>query len=196
MGRGGQGGGVELRAVELSGETWPAFAELVERNNGVYGGCWCVGWHLEKKVKLDRRAEKERLVRSDQAHAALVLDSDGLAHGWCQWGPTAELPGIKHRRVYDTDPPPPPDYRIGCIFVDKSHRGQGIARAALVGALEQIAARGGGTVEAISEVTDGRVAQGRFLFTATAELMEEHGFMRVRQVGKHAWVLTRYVEAS
>jgi hypothetical protein len=40
----------------------------------------------------------------------------------------AELPGIKHKREYDKDPPPPPDWRITCLFVDKKHRGQGIER--------------------------------------------------------------------
>ncbi|MEI2810772.1 MAG: GNAT family N-acetyltransferase [Nocardioides sp.] len=182
--------------VELGAETWPEFAELVERNNGIYGGCWCIGWHLDQKLALDYRTEKERLVRSGQAHAALVLDEAGVAQGWCQWGPPQELPGIKHRRAYLTDPPPVPDFRIGCIFVDKSHRGAGIARAALEGALAQIAAQGGGRVEAISEVTDGRVAHGRFLFTATVELFEDLGFTRIRQVGKHAWIVSRVVAAA
>jgi GNAT superfamily N-acetyltransferase len=75
--------------------------------------------------------------------------------------------------------------------VDKKHRGQGVARAALEGALDQIAAAGGGLVEAISEVTAGREAPGRFLFSATVELFEEYGFSRGRQVGKHAWVVSR-----
>jgi hypothetical protein len=26
--------------------TWPAFARLVEANNGVWGGCWCAGFHV------------------------------------------------------------------------------------------------------------------------------------------------------
>ncbi len=73
-------------------------------------------------------------------------------------------------------------------------RSQGIARAALKGALDQIARRGGGLVEAISEVTTGREAQGRFLFSATVELFEDHGFTRGRQVGKHAWIVTRSVD--
>ncbi len=25
----------------LDASTWDAFAELVERNNGIFGGCWC-----------------------------------------------------------------------------------------------------------------------------------------------------------
>ena len=102
------------------------------------------------------------------------------------YGSPEELPGIKHRREYDKDAPPPPDWRITCFFVDKKHRGQGISRAALEGALDQIAQLGGGRVEAISEVTAGRQAQGRFLFSATAELFDENGFARIRQVGKHA----------
>ena len=82
------------------------------------------------------------------------------------------------------------------MFVDRKHRGQGVARAALEGALHQIAQAGGGLVEAISEVTTGREAPGRFLFTATVELFEELGFTRVRQVGKHAWIVSRTLEPA
>jgi len=183
--------------AELSPASWDAFAELVERNNGIFGGCWCIGFHLTSRHQYDdHRAAKEELVRTDRAHAALVFDQDGLAQGWCQYGSPEELPGIKHRRRYDQDPPPLPDWRITCFWVDKKHRGQGIARAALGGALEQIARRGGGLVEAISEVTVGRNAQGRFLFSATVELFEDHGFTRVRQVGKHAWIVSRRLEPA
>lgn len=185
-------GTFSVRALDAS--TWDIFAELVERNNGIYGGCWCIGYHPEcGRRDLDYRAVKEERVRAGRAHHALVVDENGLAQGWCQWGDTEELSGIKHRREYDKDPPPLPDFRITCIFVDKKHRGQGIARLAVEGALEQIAGQGGGLVEAISEVTAGREAQGRFLFSATVELLEEYGFRRVRQVGKHAWIVNTYV---
>lgn len=130
---------------------------------------------------------------SGRAHAALVLDEDGLAQGWAQWGDPDELAGIKHKRAYDREPPVVPDWRITCVFVDKRHRGRGIARAAVEGAIEQIAERGGGVVEAISEVTDGRTAHGRFLFSATVELFEDLGFERIRQVGKHAWIVSRQI---
>jgi hypothetical protein len=80
--------------------------------------------------------------------------------------------------------------------VDKKHRGQGIARAGLAGALDQIGRAGGGSVEAISEVTAGRAAVGRFLFSATVELFEQYGFSRVRQVGKHAWIVRTVIESG
>lgn len=43
------GGGPTMAytVAALDASTWPAFAELVERNNGVHGGCWCIGYHPE-----------------------------------------------------------------------------------------------------------------------------------------------------
>lgn len=181
----------------LDASTWDAFAELVERNNGIYGGCWCVAFHSayhEREIS-DNRALKEELVRTGHAHAALVFDERGSAQGWCQYGSTDELM-LRHRREYSKEPPPPACWRITCIFVDKRHRGEGIARAGLEGALAHIAAAGGGLVEAISETTAGREAQDRFLFSATVELFEQFGFARGRHVGKHAWVMSRDIHAA
>jgi hypothetical protein len=52
------------------------------------------------------------------------------------------------------------------------------------------------TAFAASEVTVGRQAPGRFLFSATVELFEQNGFTRVRQVGKHAWIVSRIVQPT
>jgi GNAT superfamily N-acetyltransferase len=183
----------------LDQTTWEAFAELVERNNGVFGGCWCMGGYAEGLSRTDagqNRANKRRRVDEGAAHAALVFDEQGRAQGWCQYGDPDELVRIKHRRAYEQEPPPRPDWRIQCFYVDRRHRGQGIARAALKGALEQIADLGGGRVEAISEVTTGRQAPGRFLFSATVELFEQYGFNRGRQLGKHAYLVSRFIKPA
>ena len=182
----------------LDAATWDAFAELVERNNGVFGGCWCMGYHPDdsRTDAAQNRAGKQSRVHEGRAHAALVFDGRGIAQGWCQYGSPEELPGIKHRREYSKEAPPRPDWRITCFYVDKRHRGQGVARAALEGALDQIAEAGGGLVEAIPEVTAGREAPGRFLFSATVELFEEYGFSRARQVGKHAWIVSKAVDPA
>ena len=180
----------------LEAATWDAFADLVERNNGIYGGCWCAPHHVEyERGVSDTRTLKERLVRSGRARAALVFDEEGDAQGWCQYG-VADSLDLKHGREYRKDPPPAAKWRIACVFVDKRHRGRGIARMALEGAIGQIADAGGGRVEAISETTRGREAQGRFLFSATVELFEDLGFTRVRQVGKHAWIVSRTVDST
>jgi hypothetical protein len=41
-----------------------------------------------------------------------------------------------------------------------------------------------------------REAPGHFQFSATVELFEDNGFTRVRQVGKHAWIMSRRVSGS
>lgn len=66
---------------------------------------------------------------------------------------------------------------------------------ALEGALRQIAAESGGLVEAISNVTEGRQAQGRFLFSGAVELLEDHAFRRTRQMGKHVRTANKHVSA-
>ena len=124
-----------------------------------------------------------------------MLDGAGSAQGWCQYGRKDELL-LKHRRGYDREPPADATWRIACLFVDKRQRGRGVARGALEGALAQIAAAGGGLVEAVSETTRDRKAQDRFLFSATVELFEDLEFTRIRQVGKHAWIVSRTVAAA
>lgn len=183
-----------IKPLDLS--TWGAFAELVERNNGIYGGCWCIVHHPEYRPGIsDPRTLKEQLVRAGHAHAALVFDEHGVAQGWCQYGLRDELT-LRHVQAYKKELPPPARWRINCIFVDKSYRGQGVARAGLEGALALISAAGGGLVEAISETVTGREAQGRFLFSATVELFEQYGFQRRRQVGKHAWIVSRDIDIA
>jgi hypothetical protein len=86
-----------LRARPLDETTWPDFAALVERHNGVWGGCWCMAFHA--KGDGQNRSEKERRVREGRAHAALVYDG-ATCVGWCQFGSPDELPRIKRRRAY------------------------------------------------------------------------------------------------
>ena len=70
----------------LEGTTWPDFADLAERHNGVWSGCWCLNFHEEGAPVIcqpeDRRRLKEARVRQGRAHAALVYE-DAMCVGWC-----------------------------------------------------------------------------------------------------------------
>ena len=46
------------------------------------------------------------------------------------------------------------------------------------------------------EDTSGRKAQGSFLFTGILGLFEDAGFTRERQLGKHAWLVSKRVGAG
>jgi GNAT superfamily N-acetyltransferase len=179
------------------------FAALVERHNGVWGGCWCMEFHAEGAERSARRSEmKACRVREGTAHAALVYAAcadaaagDATCIGWCQFGSPDELPRIKHKRAYEADLERLPDWRITCFFVDKAHRGQGVASAALEGALHQIARLGGGVVESYPENVAGRKVSSSFLHNGSVSLFERHGFARVRQLGKKHWVVARSIDA-
>ena len=179
----------------LDETTWDAFATLVEHNNGVFGGCWCIGFHPEGSDKettpaLNRRRKLER-VKEGKAHAALVFDGEDCL-GWCQFGAPAEVPRIKSRAAYEKGLSNPPDWRIACNFVGKGHRRRGVATAGLAGALDLIARLGGGTVEGYPEAADS-VPAG-FLFNGAPTTYERLGFERDRQIGKHRWVVAKRVK--
>ncbi len=186
------GSGYTIKALDES--SWDAFAGLVEANNGVFGGCWCMGFHPDdsREPALNRERKLAR-VRAGRAHAALVFDGDDCV-GWCQFGAPDEVPKIKNRAAYEKSLTTLPDWRIACNFVGKGHRRQGVATAALDGALDLIARLGGGKVEGYPEAA-GSVPAG-FLFNGALSTYEKLGFVRDRKIGKHRWVVTKVVEPT
>jgi GNAT superfamily N-acetyltransferase len=182
----------------LTRETWADFARLVEANNGVWGGCWCMGFHPEGVGKgttvSQNREAKQAHVRNETVRQVLVYDGDECV-GWCQYGPPVELPNIKNPKAYAKDLNEVPDWRIGCIFTGKGHRRNGVARAAVSGALDAIKAAGGGVVEAYPEQVEGREPQrGSYFHTGPTNLFEEFGFERDRRIAKWRWVMRLRVE--
>ena len=176
----------------LTADTWDAFADLAERHNGVWGGCWCTYFHTfqsEKTHTVDgNRALKEQRVREGGAHAALVFDGD-VAVGWCEYGPPAELPNIYHRKEYEQGLEQLPDYRLTCFFVDRAYRRQGVSEVALRGALDLIAQGGGGVVEAYPQDTAGKQITASFLYNGSRSLLERAGFSYSRPKGKNHCVM-------
>jgi len=188
----------------LTPETWPAWEALVAAHNGVWSGCWCVAFHerVPRPEGMDRpghaafnHALKAEMVEAGTTRSAVVFEGEE-AIGWAQFGRVAELPRIEHRREYEKGLPVagPPDWRIPCMFVGRGHRRQGVAEAALRGALEMIAAAGGGLVEGYPEDTAGRRATASFMWAGTVSMFERQGFARDRRIGKHHWVMRREIQ--
>lgn len=65
----------------LDASTWDAFARLLERNNGIFGGCWCMGYHPEGGQKgINRRAVKqERVATGSHVETAYLMRSPANA---------------------------------------------------------------------------------------------------------------------
>lgn len=180
----------------LEPATWSDFSALVERHNGVWGGCWCLEFHPEGGERdINRRSAKERRTHEGTTHAALVYDGEQCV-GWCQFGSRDELPRIKLKRAYHQGLEHLPDWRITCFFVDKAYRRRGVAAAALRGALQEISQLGGGMVESYPEDTTGRTVASSFLYNGSVAMFEKEGFERVRPIGKTHWVVSKLVNSA
>ncbi len=179
---------------ELGPETWPDFVRIVEKHNGVWGGCWCVAFHhptgKTTGTPAENRALKEMLVRAGQSHAALVYQGPEVV-GWCAFGPPSELPGRMSgfRRLGLALP----DWRIPCFFVDRDRRRSGVAKAALAGALRIIAAKGGGTVDGYPNALRGRTYSSSFLWGGTESMFAAAGFRVVGRLGPSKVVMRKAV---
>ncbi len=188
-----------LTAKPLTPDTWPAFARLVEKHNGIFGGCWCISFHLTgneaKHGAAAYRAMKQRLVKRGQAHAALVFDGP-TAVGWCQFGPTAELPNIRSKKIYEEGLRKRPDWRITCFFIDRERRGEGIASLALREATRSIAQLGGGTVEAYPEDYNRERTSNSFLCSGTLGMFEKAGFRKTRKIAMRRWVVAKRIRSA
>ena len=125
-----------LVARELSEATWPDFERLFTGGGG-WDFCGCMvfhrGHHLSRvdyptrrEAGVRNRAEHRDLVTGGRAHGILVYDGD-VPVGWCQFGPTAELPG----RLPPSAELDPARWRITCLVVARSHRRRGVSRVAV-----------------------------------------------------------------
>src|SRR5258708_21598716 len=109
----------------LTPDTWDDFAALVEANNGVWGGCWCIGFHPEGISKdstaAGNREAKLTHLNNGTIHQMLVY-RDGRCVGWCQYGPPAEVASIKNPKAYEKGLAELPDWRIGCLVTGPGAR--------------------------------------------------------------------------
>jgi GNAT superfamily N-acetyltransferase len=186
---------------ELTPTTWDDFEAFFGRYDGVQAGCWCMFYHregpngpLESRARQDQnRIDHKALVWKGRARGILVY-ADGQAVGWCQFGQRMELPRIERGRKYRSLAEAlgrPTTWRITCFFVDRPFRRAGVARRALHGALQAIAAAGGGIVEAYPVSRPGAVA----LWFGTRSMFEREGFRVVEPFGRSHVLVRRRVPA-
>ena len=59
----------------LTPDTWDDFAALVEANNGVWGGCWCIGFHREG-ISKDSTAAGNREAKLAHVNNGLLAGNE------------------------------------------------------------------------------------------------------------------------
>ena len=175
--------GSTIRCVELTPRLWPALEQLFGPR-GACAGCWCMWWRVERGGALwdkTRGAPAKRtfkkLVSGGKAHGILAFIGDRPV-GWCAFGPREDFPRISTVRAYKGVDTPPGLWSINCFFIDKDHRGQGVARALLAAALAACKRHRAKVIEGYP--VDSTVKIGAaFAWTGPRSIFDRRGFREV-----------------
>ena len=174
--------------------TWDDFARLVEANNGVWGGCWCMGFHPEGVGKghtaAQNRDAKQAHVRNGTVHQILVYDGHECV-GWCQYGRPVQL--AEHQRTRTPTPRSWPRSLTGGSAASSPAAGtvamgsHGLASAPLSPPSRRLAV--GSSRLTLSKSKGVTLDRGAYFHTGPANLFEELGFERDRKIAKWRWVM-------
>jgi GNAT superfamily N-acetyltransferase len=147
-----------MTAAKPKFEFFPATAdrwadvEALFGSRGACGGCWCMTWRLPRaefnrnKGDANRHALHE-LMRKGPAPGVLAY-ADGKPAGWCAVARSRILKPVDSQPVWS----------ISCLFVEKSHRRQGLSTKLIQAATKFAQSQGAKAAECCSAVPVGLVA--------------------------------------
>jgi GNAT superfamily N-acetyltransferase len=123
---------------------WNDFVALFEARGGPHF-CWCSVYRFPGREKMgddEKKRRMRRLVTGSVPIGVLAYDGD-VPIGWCSIAPRETYATLERSRTLPrVTPPEISTWTVLCFFVPRPHRGRGVMRALLRGAVE--AAREGG----------------------------------------------------
>ncbi len=174
-----------LDVFPLTPDRWPDLEQLFGER-GASSGCWCMWWRVaakdwEKDAGPGNRAAFRSVVRAGPAPGLLAY-SDGRPVGWIAVAPRDDYPRLnrspKLKPVDDL-----PVWSVTCFYIDRGHRGSGVAGTLLAAAVEHARAQGATAVEGYPiDPGDGQVANAS-AFTGVLDLFHAAGFAEIARRG-------------
>ncbi len=143
--------------------------------------CWCLSHRIESRTNnsLAGAARGEfvkDLCRRAVAPGVLAYDGADVV-GWAAVAPRSELPFATSRKIPHVDDLPV--WSAWCVRVRPGHRGRGIARAVLSGAVEYARECGATAVEGYPVDNQGQKVNLTMAYVGTRGLFESVGFVKV-----------------
>ncbi|WP_116453519.1 GNAT family N-acetyltransferase [Blastococcus litoris] len=142
--------------------------------------CWCLSYRLPSKENLalhrQERGERARqLVGEDPPPGVLAYDGDEVV-GWAAVHPRRDTAFATNRRIPHVDDLDV--WSLWCVRVRPGHRGQGIARHLVAGAVAFARERGAPAVEGYPVDNGGRKVDLTMAYVGTRKLFEGAGFAK------------------
>ena len=167
----------------MSIEVRPArsFADLrtmVGPKNPDSNVCWCLSHRLDagtnrSLVGPERAAYVRKLVRRTVAPGVLAYDGDEVV-GWAAIAPRSELPFARSSKIPHVDDLPV--WSLWCLRVRPGHRGRGIARLLIPGAVDYARSEGAPAVEGYPADNGDHKVDLTMAYVGTRALFEAAGF--------------------
>ena len=142
--------------------------------------CWCLSHRLDSKTNralagTARGAYVKELSRRPVAPGVLAYDGVEVV-GWAAVAPRSELPFARSTKIPHVDQLPV--WSVWCIRVRPGHRGKGISRALLDGAVAYARSKGAPAVEGYPVDNRGQKVDLTMAYVGTRKLFEDAGFIQ------------------
>lgn len=188
------------RAVEIRPAygNYDGFFDVVGVKKPGGKGCWCMAYR-DSRVPNEGRADYMRGECATEPGPGVLAYVDGAAAGWCSVAPRSTYRRLMNSRtiplVDEADP-----WSVVCFVVRGGYRRQGLMHHLLQGAVDHVAAHGGGILEGYPGESGARMDSVSG-YIGTTDLFERAGFERVvatdsRTGGRVRWLMRRTVAAD
>jgi len=172
---------VSIQVAPATLERFDDVATMLGPKNPTSSVCWCLSHRLDSKTNGElvgpARGEHVRdLCSRPVAPGVLAYDAQGDVVGWAAVAPRSELPFARSRKIPHVDDLPV--WSVWCIRVRPGHRGQGIARDLLDGAVSYARSQGAPAVEGYPVDNQGAKVDLTMAYVGTRGLFEGAGFTR------------------
>jgi GNAT superfamily N-acetyltransferase len=161
--------------------------------SGAYSHCWCVWWRVPSKEfdagcrdgGVGNREVLRRLTEEGRVPGLLAYRTEkpDTPVGWVSVAPRADFGRVRRSRLLkpeDGDSLGDEDvWSVSCFWIPRANRRQGIGRALLTGAVDYAFAQGASAVEGFPVDTGDAKAAAASIFTGTAAMFADAGFVEV-----------------
>lgn len=172
-------GGVSFTVHPAHLDRFDDVAAILGPRNPASSVCWCLSHRIDSRTSRSlvgpaRGEYVRRLCARPVAPGVLGYDGDE-AVGWAAVAPRSELPFARSRLIPHVDDLPV--WSIWCIRVRPGHRGRGISRVLLDGAVRYARSQGAPAVEGYPVDNRGERVDLTMAYVGTRRLFEQSGFI-------------------
>jgi GNAT superfamily N-acetyltransferase len=175
----------DLVVEPVTSERWRDL-ECLFGERGASSGCWCMWWRKpaqewDRDAGAVNKRELRALTRAEPAPGLLAY-RDGAPVGWVALAPRDAYPRMQRSR-YLGPVDPTPVWMISCFYIDRHHRGTGVASALLAAAVRFAREHGARAVEGVPIDTSLKSKANADLFTGTLAMFLDARFAEIARRG-------------